>query len=774
MMIKKLTRQLFAITLALCAFLLMPCHTACAKSAPIGSWRTYMAYSSITGIVKTGSNVYVLASGDLYLYDTSDGSITTYDKNNGLSDTSIAFIAWNNSVKRLIIIYANGNIDLLDAKGNIVNISDYYNKQLTSDKTINDVCIAGNKAYMATGFGVVVVNMANATITDSYNLGTAINSVTINGSTIYASTTNNIVCCNINGNPTDPNTWSTLANEGFSWLYWKDGSLVGVKQFNVSTISTEGIVTKQGGPYVDKCTMQNNIIFCMGGDDTYVYRSADSRGLIKTSLSAIAYDSSNDSYWMNDSDGTLCNASLATDNSYTVNTTGIQPEGPRYNYFGFLMFHNNKLYTCGGQGNSSRPGCVQIMNADGEWDVYDETFASKINARYRSAYSLAIDPTDERHVYVGAQSGLYEFYDGKFSTLWNMNNSPLWYADGVKKKESSWINYNKVTTMTTTSDGTLWLFNSEATNNKSSLLTLKGTEWTDHGSNDYATSAGYSFGYAKSMFVDSRGLIWFCNQHSTTSALACYQPSTGATKVYKSFVNQDGTSYTLYYVSCVTEDNEGNIWIGTDVGPFMLPASQIGTDNNAFTQVKIPRNDGTNLADYLLSNVPISYIYVDGAGRKWFGTTGSGVYLVSADNMEQLLNFNRSNSQLLSNDIEAITCNEQTGEVFFGTNDGLCSYMGDATKPADNMTKDNVYAYPNPVKPDYTGLITITGLTLDADVKIVTSAGTLVAEGRSNGGTFTWDGNDRRGKRVASGVYMVETATSTGGKGTVCKIAIIN
>ena len=104
---------------------------------------------------------------------------------------------------------------------------------------------------------------------------------------------------------------------------------------------------------------------------------------------------------------------------------------------------------------------------------------------------------------------------------------------------------------------------------------------------------------------------------------------------------------------------------------------------------------------------------------------------------------------------------------------GLCSYMGDATEPSDEMTTDNVYAYPNPVRPDYTGLITVTGLTYNADVKIVTTNGVLVAAGRSNGGTFTWDGTDLKGKRVASGVYMVEAATEDGGSGTVCKIAII-
>jgi len=112
--------------------------------------------------------------------------------------------------------------------------------------------------------------------------------------------------------------------------------------------------------------------------------------------------------------------------------------------------------------------------------------------------------------------------------------------------------------------------------------------------------------------------------------------------------------------------------------------------------------------------------------------------------------------------------------VFFGTDKGLCSYVTDAVTPSESMDKDNVWAYPNPVRPDYTGPITITGLTYNADVKIVTTNGVLVAKGRSNGGLFVWDGNDLNGRRVASGVYMVETATQTGGKGTVCKIAIIN
>lgn len=205
----------------------------------------------------------------------------------------------------------------------------------------------------------------------------------------------------------------------------------------------------------------------------------------------------------------------------------------------------------------------------------------------------------------------------------------------------------------------------------------------------------------------------------------------------------------------------------------MINSSEVGKDSPTFTQIKVPRNDGTNYADYLLEGMNISSIVIDGGNRKWFGTKGNGVYLISADNMTEVHHFTSENSKLLSDNIESIAVNEKNGEVFFGTDKGLCSYMSDASTTNENMTKENVWAYPNPVKPDYTGLIAITGLSFNSDVKIVTSNGILVNQGRSNGGTYLWNGYDQKGKKVSSGIYMVETATNEGSKGTVCKIAII-
>jgi ligand-binding sensor domain-containing protein len=243
--------------------------------------------------------------------------------------------------------------------------------------------------------------------------------------------------------------------------------------------------------------------------------------------------------------------------------------------------------------------------------------------------------------------------------------------------------------------------------------------------------------------------------------------------IQKTITNQDGTSYTDFVPHCVAEDLDGNIWIGTNVGPFLIEKSKITSQDEPITQVKVARNDGTDLADYLLSGVNITNIVIDGANRKWFGTENNGVYLISADNTEQIHHFTEDNSPLLSNQIKSLAMNPETGELFIGSDIGLCSYMSDATAGVDEMSKDDVYAFPNPVPSDYTGTITVRGLAYNSDVKILTVSGRLVAEGRSNGGTFTWNGRDSAGRRVASGIYMICAAKSDGSNGIVCKIAMV-
>ena len=443
----------------------------------------------------------------------------------------------------------------------------------------------------------------------------------------------------------------------------------------------------------------------------------------------------------------------------------LQPGGPKYNNFYGMRFVNNLLYTCGGLWghliDAGRPGTIQLLDK-GNWTIYDDSIAAKTGIKYVDVNSVDVDPLDPNHVFAGAKSGLYEFQNGKFIKHYNSENSLITSFNNTSK------NYQLITSVKFDTDGNLWMLNSQSPSNQSLIEYTKDGKWVSHHKPEL-----YNLGSLECLMQDSRGLLWFVNNHHELPSIYCYQASTDQLNKYSSFVNEDGATLSPVFVRYVTEDKNQDIWIGTNIGPLLLYKKDITSDTPIFTQVKVPRNDGTNYADYLLSGVDISCIAIDGSNRKWFGTNGNGIYVISNDCLTQIYHFTTNNSNLLSNNIEAIAINEQTGEVFAGTDKGLCSYMSDASSPNNEMTKDNVWAYPNPVKPDYTGLITITGLSFDADIKIVTTNGILVNQGRSNGGTYTWNGKDQKGKKVASGIYMVETATSDGSKGTVCKIAIV-
>lgn len=654
--------------------------------AQVGTWRAYMSYYEPQQIVKASNTLFVRASDDLYQYNLDDHSITTYDKISGLSDSQIAHIAWSQEAKRLIVVYQNANIDLIDINGNVFNISSLYIKSMTQDKTINKVYVNGIYAYLCTGFGVVKVNMQRGEISESYILDFNINNAGISGNSIYIRTaTGTVLTGSTQSNLIDPHNWS-----------------------------------------------------------------------VTTDYPSNIFDEDNTDW-----------------DEYNELVATLQPDGPKYNYFNYMRFVNRKLYTAGGAwrdgGQSMRPFTSQILLDDKSWEIMPEPTPYN-STRLTDATSIAFDPKDENHIFISScGSGVFEYKDGQFIKNYTDGNSPL------KSALKDNFKYVRTDGLVFDDDGCLWMSCSAEATNKDILLklNLETGEWKTY-NNEQLFYNGSLLPIIRHGIKDSKGRIWMANDHHAHPCLLRINPDDETIVRYDNFFNQDNSYYIINYIRNIAQDLEGNLWIGTDQGLFMYDEAQIANSALGFTQIKIPRNDGTNYADYLMVGLDISAIAVDAGNRKWIGTNGNGVYLISADNMEQLQHFTTENSSLLSDNIESIAINDDTGEVFFGTDKGLCSYMSDATTAAVEMVKDDVYAYPNPVVSDYDGLITVVGLSFDADVKIVTTNGQLVAEGRSNGGMFTWDGRNRQGKRVASGIYMVVAATSEGKKGTVCKIAVIN
>ena len=127
---------------------------------------------------------------------------------------------------------------------------------------------------------------------------------------------------------------------------------------------------------------------------------------------------------------------------------------------------------------------------------------------------------------------------------------------------------------------------------------------------------------------------------------------------------------------------------------------------------------------------------------------------------------------MFSNNIKQIKINRETGEVYFATDKGLISYRGTAIQA--NEYFDNVYAFPNPVKPEYSGPIAIKGLVSNTTVKITDISGSLVFETKSEGGQAIWYGKNFNGEKVSSGVYMVFCTNEDGSQKVATKILFIN
>lgn len=666
--------------------LIVFCMLCSPASAQIGTWRNYLSYHEVQDICAADQYLFVLASNGLYQYNKNDQSITTYDKANGLSDTYITHIAWCQQAKRLIAVYEDSNIDLVETNGSITNISSIYSKTFTGDKTLNSIYIYEQYAYLACGFGIVKLDVKNAEISETYMFNHSISNVAIKDNYIYAEYTNEGNICYVR---------SLLSN-----------NLLDIGNWESTTGDLSSLFTDNKSDY------EQNI------------------SLVET----------------------------------------LKPGGPKYNHFFYMKVYNGKLYTVGGGfyqfDNFQRPGTVQVWN-NNNWTIYQDDIKPAFADRYLDVTSIAIDPRDENHVIVASCSGLYEFRNEKFVKNHTAGNTD-YFESAASNNSPAYVRTNGVIY---DKEGNLYCLNSGSTTGI--IKWDKDGEWNGIMDDALIDEPNHALRVMKNSIIDSRGILWFVNAHSDNPYLYSYNPENDVITKYINFVNQDGTKIANHYSECVCEDTEGNIWVGTDVGPVYLDKERIQDNSLGVIQYKVPRNDGSNYADYLLANNSINCMAIDGGGRKWFGTANDGVYLISFDNNTQLQHFTIENSSLLSNTIESIAINNETGEVFFGTDKGLCSYVSDATVSNTEMNSDNVLAYPNPVEPGYTGLITVTGLSFNADVKILSSNGALIKEGRSNGGTFIWDGKDKNGKSVASGIYMVATATSDGKKGIVCKIAVV-
>ncbi len=677
-----------------CFFLSLTCFHAKANE-----WKIYASYHNATKAVKADTRIFVLASGNLYSYDTEDETVETYDKTNYLSDFGIHDIAYSSYSKTLVILYENGNIDLLGMDGETWNMPDMKNKAI-DDKTLNELKVVDGEALISLGSGLVLIDIDKAYYVDYYALGSKVSNATIQGGKIYANTASGVMEGDRTLNLLDLSNWKTLSS---------------------STIAFG--------------------------------QTAEEKAAEEALLEQVA---------------------------------NIVPDSPIRNYSYKLNLLGNRLLVAGGNfyyPEVEYPGTAMKYEG-GKWTAFDdeEAIALVEERGYRNVTDIVQDPNDSEHHWLGTKrSGIYEFKDYKLINHYDHTNSPL-STILPESSHAGW--YVRVTGLQYDPEGNLWMLN----NQRDTIVHIlkKDGSWQSYHYDEVAFFETFD-----NTVFDTRGWAWInsrrtANRNSVTGVASqsglliintngtIDKTSDDTHRFISTFYNQNGESYTpdLYY--CVAEDLNGTIWMGCTKGVFTTSSPETVFDTNfTFTQPIVPRNDGSGLGDYLLSDVPVKCITIDGGNRKWVGTLKNGVYLLSADGMETLQHFTAANSPLISDEINSIAINGETGEVFIATTEGLCSFQGDATDPATTMKSSHLKVYPNPVRPEYQGNVHITGLMYNSNVKIVSAAGKLVTEGTSVGGEYSWNCCYKTGRHVASGIYYALCTDEEGKKGAVAKILII-
>jgi hypothetical protein len=739
---------------------------------PVGTWSDHLIYNSANCVAVGNENVFASTGSSIIIYNRGFAELRKMTRIDGLTESGISTISWSEENKTLIIAYSTTNIDLV--KNNVIyNIPDINRKYIPGNKEINKIRVNGKYAYLASSFGIVVIDLIKREIYDTWKPGdgsenTNVSDIAFGNTKIYAATNMGVYSAD-------------LSNQGLS--YFGNWELVNILP-NPSGNYT-GLIYSGDKLYANLTDPLSN------GDHIYVFDGTSSLFSFTSGIYNRSFDAATSGftiasgsyakYYSNT--GTLLNTissygwampnisqAIADNNNLWIadlNSGLIMGEnmsefsaltlpGPVSNNAFYISSTNGKTVICGGGAdvtwnNQGRPLQISIYENNNWSSIQSGTIKDPIRTM--------TDPYDNNHLFVSSWGGgLLEYENNSLVKQYTESNSPLQTIIAGKP-------YVRICGLAMDKSKNLWITQTEV---PGSIKVLKPDGvWIINPITIDAPTIG-------DIIITAIGQKWIILPHGNGLFILDDNktPDVFSDDKYKKLLVQDAENQVITFVYSIAEDLDGNIWVGTDQGPVIYynPEKVFDTDLRA-SRIKIPRNDGTNLADYMLKTETITTIAVDGANRKWLGTANSGVYLLSADGTTQIKNFNELNSPLLSNSIVSLAVDNKTGDVWFATSKGVQSYRGDATTGEEKFTK--VYSFPNPVREDFKGNVTITGLIKDTQIRITDISGNLVYSTVSDGGQATWDLTTYNGRHVATGVYLIFCASKDGSQSYVTKMLVI-
>lgn len=757
--------------------------SVCGQGIEVGKWRMHVAPTEVLQMVRRGSEVFGVMEKELIYVDTRDNAFYEMNRTHGLSGVGLSAVAYNEAQDVLVVGYGDGLIDLVGGGNEVFSIEDIRNKNLGTEKTIHRIVSEGRFSYLATQFGVVVVDVRKEEIKETYFIGQnntylPVYDISLDKDYIYAATAEGLRyarrdAANLNNDA----AWhrdSLFADKEIrhcvsAWgetVVYASGRIYGgsadhwreLKQFP----SEDSVTALVGNDTRVAVVIQNKTT---GVNHSEVWDNSLQPVFVTPGVSQPITSvllEPNGCFWQ----GTVGRMSRF-DGSGKQDTYALQ--GPASNNC-FSLSSTGKGITMAGGGYNvffapERFEFAASLFENEAWKAYTTNSVEALGwntSTVRSITQVVEDPFQAGHLFAASSiSGLIEISaDGRWS-IYDETNSAL-------QKEYIYNGSCRVYSLAFDAEGNLWMLNALAS--QSGLLCRKRNgDWLSY---DFRVSGNAVDGRPKGLLVDYWQQKWviFGNLH-----LAVFKTEGNTIQGLQVNLNKGNTLQTSN-VFCLVEDELGHVWMGTDRGVKVIDQhakmfdSPVGNTSsvNAKT-IRVPK-DGYLIE--LLNTEQVKAIAVDGANRKWLGTASNGVYLVSSDGMEEICHFTAENSPLPSNTITALAVDDKTGEVFIGTGGGLISYRGTATRTEGNP-KEEARAFPNPVRPGYEGFINVKGLPQNAIVKITDTKGALIYQARATGGQLSWNGYGMNGRRPSSGVLFVFACDEDGSQKLACKIFYI-
>lgn len=750
--------------------------------AQVGAWRYHFAATPTKQLAIWGQEIYAAREADLLCYNTDDNSLTSVSKRHGLAGGEIGAIAYHAAGNCLIIGYKDGNIDLYYGN-HVFNMSDIKDKTIAggNDKAIYRIHTQGPYAYLACGFGIVIVDVMKREFKETYFIGPLngslrVNEVDCDDRYIWAATEQGLRFADKNAvNLNDYTAWTVddFWGDGHDLAQAvKTGDMWWVLEKGADGAADKVYLGRPGGTWTLADTAEVKTVSCLRGDRNYVARGtyrtpagqwsvdllSDAGELLYRAVidrgyeGSIPYDAQLDdrrNLWAVGTWASIMRFDQADGRAQT-----FYYWGPAFNTAMTMTGKGNLIYLASGGYDAAytpiyREGTVSVFDGR-EW-----RFINGANVEDYGQFSANVqvleDPFEQGHYYwASAVDGLLEIRANKVVNRFTEANSPL-------QPQGEMV---RVYGIALDAEGDVWMTNPGSS---TALLEYRrdGT-WRAYDISEFTT--GRRLG---AIMVDYWQHIWVIDNKEDVYVFEV----DGETIKGLQIDENNGSSVTTSRVTCMLEDEVGHVWLGTEHGIKLIDkhAELFDNPNGHYSSVTC-KNIMVPSGDYiieLLRNESVRAMVCDGANRKWIGTESDGVFLVSSDGTQELAHYTAENSDLLSDQIDAIGMIPYTGEVFMATSGGICSYMGTGSFKEEGA---DVLAFPNPVPPGYDGYVSIRNLPADAEVKITDAAGHLIYEGRATGSQLSWNGFNMQGKRPQSGVLLVFAATSDGKQRLVSKI----